>query len=413
MLLTMTLAVRNLGRNLRRTLITLAAIAFGLMTIHFTITLQNGSYEEMLSQGVSTLAGHVVVQAPGYQEDKDPDRLVEDADDVGTTLAEAFPDATIATRLRLGGLLTSPTSSVAGALNGVEPAAEAAVQSLDDKLVEGTWLDVEDDRGILVGEAMAETLSVTLGDKVVFMGQFGDSDDVQSRLFRVKGIFRTGTAEMDGFLALANLSAARELFGGRDVAHQVTVHLEDPRRAFEATDEARALFPGESLDVRSWREAIPELWGLIEVDRQSGDVMLVILGLIVTMGVLNTVLMSALERTREFGVMMALGLKPARLATLILAEGLALGVFGALLGLIAGVAASWPLVVYGIDYSSMLGSEAFETGGIAISTMLHGKFAFDRMAAFSVGAVVFTTLAAVYPAVHVARLEPVAAMRHV
>jgi len=410
-MLTLKLAARNLGRNLRRTVITLAAITFGLMTIHFTITLQTGSYEEMIRQGVSTLAGHVVVQAPGYQEERDPDLLLSDADAVAETLSAEFPDAVIAPRILLGGLLTSPTNSVAAGLSGIEPGPEAAVQTLDDQIVEGEWLD--DERGILIGIKMAESLGVTLGEKVVFMGQFGDSDDVQSRLFRVRGIFRTGAAEMDGFLSLVHFRAAQELLGDGDVAHQVTVHLADPRRSLEATEQASLALSARSLDVRSWKDALPEIYGLIQLDRQAGDVMLIILGLIVTMGVLNTVLMSALERTREFGVMMALGLKPRELAWLILAEGFVLGVIGSILGLLAGLAVGYPLVTYGIDYSAMMGGEAIESAGIVLSTLLKGKFAFGRMAAYTVGAIALTTLAAAYPAVHVARLEPVAAMRHV
>jgi len=412
--MTFVLAIRNLGRNVRRTVITLAAITFGLTMIHFLITLQEGSYDEMISQGVSSLAGHVVVQREGYQEEGDAELLVTDADAVAGRLAEAFPEATIAPRIQLGGLMTSSTGSVTAALSAVEPAAEAAVQNLDERIVEGSWLD-DDDRGVLIGVKMAETLGVGLGDKVVFMGQFGDSDEVQSRLFRVKGIFRTGAAELDGLVTMGLLSAGRDLLGGRDVAHQITVHLDNPRESAAATAiAADELASRADLAVLSWKDALPELYGLIQVDRQSGDVMLTILGLIVLMSVLNTVLMSALERTREFGVMMALGLKPHRLTRLILAEGFVLGVVGSLLGLLAGLAVGYPLVVYGLDYSGFLGGqEAIESGGFVLSTYLHGRFSFARMATYTVGAVVMTTLAAVYPARHVARLEPVAAMRHV
>ncbi|MEN0068077.1 MAG: FtsX-like permease family protein [Myxococcota bacterium] len=410
---TLMLAFRNLGRNLRRTLITLAAITFGLAMIHLTITLQSGQYDDMIRQGVSTLAGHVVIQHEGYQEERDSELLVGRADGIADQLAQAFPDATIAPRIQLGGLVTSPTNSVAAAFSGVDPLAEAAVQTLDDRIVEGTWLD-EDDRGILIGAKMAQSLDVGIGDKVVFMGQFGTSDEMASRLFRIKGIFRTGAAEMDGLVTMGHLSAGRELLGAEDVAHQVTVHLADPTQAFEATDQtAAALSARSDLAVLSWREALPEIYGLIQVDRQSGDVMLTILGLIVTLGVLNTVLMSALERTREFGVMMAVGMKPGRLSNLILAEGFILGVLGSLLGFLAGLAVSWPLVAYGIDYSSMLGQDAIDTGGVVLSAVLQGKYAFGRMAVYTVGAIVLTTLAAAYPAWHVAGLKPVAAMRHV
>ncbi|MEM6931213.1 MAG: ABC transporter permease, partial [Myxococcota bacterium] len=279
MLTTLTLAARNLGRNLRRTLITLAAITFGLMTIHFVITLQNGAYEEMLDQGVSSLAGHVVVQADGYQAERDADLLVTEADGVAAALADAFPDATIAPRIVLGGLVTSPTNSVPAGFSGVDPVAEGIVQNLDERIVEGTWLD-DDDRGILVGVDMAESLDVGIGDKLVFMGQFGDNEDVSSRLFRVKGIFRTGAAEMDGMLTMGHLEAGRDLLGAGDVAHQVTVHLADPRGWAEATALAQGdLGTRGDLEVLAWRDAIPELYGLIQLDQQAGDFMLVILGL--------------------------------------------------------------------------------------------------------------------------------------
>ncbi len=367
----------------------------------------------MIRTGVSSLAGHVVVQAEGYQAEKDSELVLHGADAIGRRLAERFPDATVAPRMFLGGLLTSPTGSVGAALSGVDATAEAAVQDLDDKVVDGQWLD-DDDRGILIGTKMAESLGVTVGDKVVWMGQYGDNPDMTSRLFRVKGMFRTGSAELDGFVAMVPIAATRDLFGAADVAHQVTVHLPDANRARAATDGARALLADtDGLEILSWSEALPELYALIQLDRMSGDVMMVILLVIVGMGVLNTVLMSALERTREFGVMLAIGMKPRTIASVILLEGLVLGVVGSLLGLVAGVAVGLPLVEYGLDYSSMMGSDTMETGGIAISTLVFGQFHPWRMGLYTVGAALMTALAALYPAVHVARLKPVDAMHHV
>jgi len=406
------LAARNLWRNARRTVITLMALVFGLVFVHVAVVMQTGQYEEMIRVGVGSLAGHVVVQADGYQDNKDTDLVLEGADRVRDTLTAQFPEATVAPRMFLGGLLTSTTGSVGAGLSGIDPGAEAKVQDLPEKIIEGDWLD--DDRGVVIGAKMAESLSVTVGDKVVWMGQYGDNPDMVSRLFRVKGVFQTGAAELDGFLALAHIDATRALFGGGDVAHQVTLHIADPGRSRAATDQAQlALAAAPGLEVLSWSEALPSIYGLIQLDRKSGDAMLIIILIIVTMGVLNTVLMSALERTREFGVMLALGMKPRRLAGVILMEGLLLGIIGSLLGLAAGVAVSTPIVAYGIDYSGMMGAETIESGGIAISALMKGAWNPWRMGIYTVGAMMFTTLAAVYPAIHVARLMPVDAMRHV
>jgi ABC-type lipoprotein release transport system permease subunit len=407
------LALRNLARNVRRTIITVLAVAFGLSLILLTINLQTGQYDEMIRSGVSALAGHVVVQREGFQKEQDSDLVVTEASVVAGAIGGVLPDVVIAPRLLLGGLLVSPTGSVGVALSGVDGAAEARVQDLHEKVTEGTWLDA-DNRGIVLGSELARSLSVGLGDKVVYMGQHGGATEVQSRLFRVKGIFRTGAAELDGFGAFVDLPAAQEVFGVPDVANRITVHLPDPAQTKAASEQIEQALAGRAqLDVRPWWEALPEMYGLIQIDRVSGDVMLGILGVIVAMGVVNTLLMSVLERTREFGVMLALGLKPWLLVRLILAEGALLGGIGATLGLIGGLLISWPIVQYGIDYSEMLGSETMESGGVVISSVIHGRFNPARMATYTVGAVLFTTISAIYPALYVARLEPVDAMRHV
>lgn len=407
------LALRNLARNVRRTVITVLAIAFGLTMIHLAINLQTGSYDAMIRSGVSALAGHVVVQAVGYQKEQDSDLVVTGTAGVIDTLAETFPDATIAPRLMLGGLLTSTTSSVGVGLSGVDGAAEAKVQDITSKVREGTWLD-GDGRGIVLGVELAKSLGVGLGDKVVYMGQHGGATEVNSRLFRVKGLFRTGSAELDGFGAFADLAAVQDVFGQPDIANRITVHLVEPRDTDVATARTRALLGGRpELETRSWPEALPEMYGLIQIDKVSNDVMLGILGVIVAMGVLNTLLMSVLERTREFGVMLAIGLKPRRLSMMILTEGALIGVIGAMVGLVGGIVFSWPLVHYGLDYSGFVGSDTIESAGVVTSSLIQAKYDPVRMAGYTLGAIGFTTLAALYPALYVARLRPVDAMRHV
>lgn len=406
------LAIRNLLRNIRRTLLTAAAISFGLAMIVFTVAFQEGSYEDMITTGVSQLAGHVVVQAPGYQEEKDEKLVVERSSQVAETLRQAFPEATIARRISVSGLLVSTTGSVGAGLVLVEPSAEASVITLDDKVVDGEWLDDEDDRGIVIGRGMAELLGVELGDRLVYMGQHG-GEEVASRLFRVKGIFRTGSAEMDGFLAYGHLRAGFELLEREDVANQVTLHLTDADRSNTVRDEAVRLLDGQEVDVRTWVAALPELSSLIEVDRSSGNVTLAIIGLIVAMGVLNTVLMSTLERTREFGVMLALGMRPWRIGALVLLEGAVLGLVGALVGVLFGALLLWPTMAYGIDITAMAGGEAMDMGGVAMSAIVFPVWAWGRILGFTVGAVFFTILSAAWPAWRVTRLTPVEAMRHV
>ena len=404
------LALRNLFRNTRRTLLTLAAIGLGLGLMIFTVNFQNGSYQEMINVGISSMAGHVVIQADGYQDDKDPALLVSDAQAVVGAVGAAYPDAVVAPRIFTGGLLMSPVSSMGVALSGLEPGPERQVQDLHERVVDGEWLG-SDDREIVIGIDMAQTLDVELGDKLVYMGQNG-SDEVQSRLFRVRGIFRTGAASIDGRVAFVHLEAAQELLGGGDVANLVTLHLPDPKDAYAAAPAIEALLARPELDVRHWKDALPELFALIRMDRGFGDVMLAVLGIIVAFGVLNTMMMSVLERTREFGVMLSVGMKPRQLAWLVMLEGLVLGIIGSTVGLLIGLALSWPAVHYGIDYSGMLGGETMESGGVVISTLIRGAWDPLRMAIYFTGAVVFCLCAAIYPAWSLSKLQPIQALRH-
>jgi putative ABC transport system permease protein len=404
------LALRNLFRNGRRTLLTLAAVAFGLAMMIWTVNFQTGQYGAMIRTSISSMAGHIVIQPEGYQEDPEPTLLVKDASVISEALRTAYPDAVVAPRIFMGGLLMSVNNSVGAGISGMHAEAEAQIQSLPDKLVEGSWLGT-DPVEILIGKAMAESLQVGLGDKLVYMGQNGE-DEVQSRLFRVRGIFETGGKELDGFVGIAHLQATQELLGGGDVANMVTVHM-DPDEALEAVAEVQRLIERPELDVRHWKDALPELFALLAVDRASGDFMLAIIGLIVAFGVLNTLLMSVLERTREFGVMLALGMKPRQIAQLVLFEGLVLGLLGAILGLCLGLLLTWPTVVYGMDFSAYSGGQTMESAGVAIDTLMKAEWNPSRMAFYFFGAIGFCALAALYPAWSISKLRPVQALRHI
>jgi ABC-type lipoprotein release transport system permease subunit len=404
------IALRNLFRNKRRTVLTLAAISFGLSMMIWTVNFQNGSYQMMIDKTISTMAGHVVIQAEGYQEEKEPTLVVEGAGGITEALRAEFPGAVVAPRIFVGGLLMSASNSVGAAVSGVDGDAEAQVQEIDEKIVEGAWLG-NDPREILIGRDMADSLEVGLDDKIIYMGQNEGDEEMTSKLFRVRGIFRTGASELDGFVAITHLESAQELLGGGDVANMVTLHFDDADSADAAIQQIEAMNLTEA-EILHWREALTEIFALIQMDRGGGDFMLFIIGVIVAFGVLNTLLMSVLERTREFGVMLSLGMKPRQIAWLVLLEGLVLGTLGAIGGLLLGLLMSWPAVIYGIDFSKMMGTEQMESGGISFDAHMYGAWDPDRMAVYFCGAVLFCLLAAVYPAWTISKLRPVEALRH-
>ena len=401
------LAARNLIRHRRRTGITVFAIAGGLALMVLSITVGNGVYVEMLDQGITKQAGHVVVQAIGFQDERERHQVVENAPDIEAALLEAAPDGKVLSRTWLRGLLTSTTNAVGAAVAGVQPSAEIDVTDWDEKLVEGEWLADDDERGIVLGAGLAQSLGVELGDKVVLMVQ-GD-DEVDSRLFRVRGVLSTGSADIDGFLAMAHIDATRELLPGIEPAHQVSLHLEEDT----SLQLAGVLQVPDGSEVLTWKEALPELVEYIRIDRKSNDVFMIIIGLIVTIGVLNTVLMSVLERVREFGVMLAVGMTPERLFTLVVTEGLLLGLVGMALGVLGGAALSYPLVTSGLDYTGMMGGDNIDVSGVTVSMVIYGVYDWLRVAHYALGAVLLTLSSTLYPAIKASRLQPVDAMRHI
>lgn len=407
----LSLAARNLLRNTRRTLLTVAAIAFGLAMMVFAITFASGSYDQMTRKGVSQLAGHVVVQAIGWQADHEPTVLVTGSDAIAAELRALFPEATVTQRIQVGGLLTSAASSVGAGLAACEPLEEAKISDLDGKLVEGAWLAAGDTKGIVIGRGMADRLQVGLGDKVVYLGQQKGQAEMQSRLFRVRGIFRTGSPEMDGFVGVVHLDAAREILTADDAANQIAVHLPALKASPAAADQARAAVGREGLEVLDWKSALPELFAVIQVDKQANDVIMSIISIIVGLGVLNTVLMSVLERTREFGVLMAMGMPRGRVAALVVLEGALLGLLGMTVGLACGFVPSWYVVNHGIDLAPYIGAESMDSSGIQIDALIFGAWDVPRLSKYAVGSVVLTILAAAGPAWRVSRLQPVDAMR--
>lgn len=406
------MAARNIWRNTVRTGITVAAIAMGLAMIVLSYSANHGNYEAMLAKGIEQNAGHAVLQNPKWQDDPDPEFVVERSGEAEAILSEAFPEAIVTRRILAGGLITSPTNSVPIGVMGVEPEDAKELTKFDDGLLEGSaWLEGDDKRGLLMGETLAKRLDVEVGDKVVLMAP-DPQDPTQSTsvLFRVRGLYKIGVPSMDAFLVVTTIQGAQPLLKGEDPAHQVALILPSDKGSEAATEKVRGLV-GDYGQVLHWRQAVPDLQSFIEVDTQTNDAFFFIIGLIVVLGVVNTILMSVLERVREFGVMLAVGMRPAKLATLVLTEGFLIGVIAAVLGLIIGCLITWPLTTHGVDMTAALG-DSMEMGGVAMDMVIKARFDPPKLAKYALATVVLTTLAAAWPAWRVTRLRPLEAIHH-
>ena len=247
------LAFRNLRRNLRRTLITLRRLVLEWWYSYCQYS-RSGQYDDMIDSSVSQLAGHVVVQHPDYQQGaRDGTRRQRAGCDCDCT-RQALPEAIVTSRIRLGGILASSSSPTVINLTAVNPQSEDVVSDLPDKLVEGTWVR-DDAKSIVIGQNMAELLQADLGDRLVFTTSV--DGEMNSHLYRLSGVFRTGAEEVDAFMGYVSLSSVADILGQENISNQVAVHLESAGETAGALSTVQRVVGDTTseLAVQPWEES--------------------------------------------------------------------------------------------------------------------------------------------------------------
>jgi ABC-type lipoprotein release transport system permease subunit len=407
----LSMAGRNLLRNARRTAITVLGISLGLALCQTVYNLNLGNYNSMLDSGIRGASGHVVVQHAQWLDDPEIEHVVNGSTAIRDQLQADNPNALVTRRVLAGGLVTSPTNAVTVAIMGVDPEPEAELSRAARNVVDGEWLKPDDKRGLLLGDTLAKRLGVGVKSRIVVMAPNPeDPGESTSLLFRVRGIFHSGVEILDNFSVMVSVNGAQPLLVGTDPAHQIAVIYDTDGETQQGLAKAKTMDIGEAA-VLSWKEALPDLQAFIEVDTRTNEIFFLVLGFIVVLGVINTMLMSVLERVREFGVMMALGMRPKTLAGLVLLEGSLLGLASALVGTAFGALFTYPLATTGLDFSEAMG-ETMMVDGVAMDSLMFAQYAPDRMAIYACAAIAMTVLASAWPAFRVTRMRPIQAIQH-
>lgn len=404
------LAWRSLWRHRRRTIVTIVSIGLGLGFVVIFVTLAEGTYHQLVTDAVRMNGGHVTIEHAGYRDAPEVGLRVRAASGLRGRLA-ALAGVESTKLVVLGqGLARSGADAVGVAVMGVEPAVEAMTSPLARRIVTGDYLGAEDGARIVVGALLAERLDLDVGKKLVVSTNDASGALVEA-LFRVTGIFRTGAEEVDGYVAQVPLGAARSLFGlGADEATQLGLVLGDPGDQEDVLAAARPLLEGSDLAARPWQEVLPELAAFIRLDRTSDWTFQGLLIAIVLFTIFNTLLMSVLERSREFAVLLAIGTTPRQLAGQVLIESVLLSVLGVAFGLAFGGAASGWLQVYGLDLRLFL-EEGMTISGLALSDRLHARVTLPILATLSGLVLGATLLLALSPMRRAARIDVAEVLR--
>lgn len=406
MTLTLRMAWRNIWRNRRRTWLTATAMIFSNVLLVFMISLQFGSYDMMIDNTLKLFSGHLQVQREGYQENPKLRSSIPEVRSLAGALRAALPAARVAPRAAAFALVSSELRSFGVEVVGVEPASEPGVSTIPGMIAEGRYLEDADTAAVVIGAAMARNLKVGIGEEVTLLGSGWDGS-FAAGIATVIGIFDSGSGDMDRALAEVPLSWFQEIFAMRGHGNSIAIAVDQLREVGAARETAATAIRNGDLVVLDWNALHPGLRQAIQADLSSAWFMYGVLVILVGFSVLNTQLMSVLERTREFGVITALGVRPRRLASLVMQEAALMALIGFALGLFLG----WLLTLYfhanGFSYPGMEElAERFNLPGKMYPSITLGSMLLGPAVVFA-----FCLLAAVYPALRLFRLRPVDAMR--
>ncbi len=407
------MAWRNIWRNPRRTILTVLAIAFACVLLIFMLSFQFGSYDTMINASVKINTGHLQIQAQGYQKNKKMRLVIPDPKPLKQTL-EGMPSVSAYTcRARSFALVSSDKRAYGVMVVGVEPKREEKVSTLGSIIQKGQYLTNQpadpDFSGALVGSLLARNLHVDIDDEITILGQ-GRDGSVAATVLKVQGIYESGMDDFDRSAIHIPLRTFQDVFFMEDAVHEIVVITDNLSAVPKMKHHLRSLFKGIPMEERpvvlDWDELMPGLRQAIRMDLVSGGIFYLILILVVAFSILNTFLMAILERTHEFGVMMAVGTRPERLTRLVLTESAGMTLVGVAVGVVLGCLLTWYFQLHGMEIAGS--SELLRQYGIP--SRLYPRLSLLSASVGPVAVFIITWISALYPAFKIRRLKPVEAM---
>jgi putative ABC transport system permease protein len=419
-LLIVRLAGRNLRRQLRRSLLTASAVVLGVGLLMFVRAWEAGAHVMYVESATRMGTGHVAMEHPAFMgsrelEDRIPASTLARIREAVAGAADPAALLAVLPRITVGGLGQSASSSIPLQVSGVDPGAEAPVSFFVDKVEAGRYLEPGDRLEAVVGAGVAQRLRLELGSRLVLMVQ-GVDGELESQLVRVEGIFRTGIPEVDRGVVHLPLATAQGWLGMEEDVTSVNVVLASDRHTDPVARAVRSALAEDGVGedqvaVRPWWEAMPDLHAGLRADAVQTYIMLLVLLGIVGLAVVNSVLMAVLYRTREFGVLRALGLNRRSVVGMVMVEGTLLTLVSGILGMGLGLLISLGVFRNGLDISVLLSEGDLAFGGAVIDPVILPVV--QRVDVLAIFAIVVTIgiLASIYPAWQASRIAPDEAMK--
>ncbi len=401
---------KNIWRNKRRTILTVNAIGFGVMALVGIYNYYDGFHEQVIHNVIRYQSGHLVVGAPGYQTRNLPSMYIKSPAKVESWLSHRPEVKAVSERVIVQGLVSSAQGSANILFMGIEPKQERRVTRFAANIVKGKYLEAEKGKPIVLGKALSKLLKVDVGSKVVALTQ-GVDGSIGNELFRVVGIFET-QSDADKSLAFINIGDARSLLSlPPQAVHQVSIVLREETELDKVYADFQSAFPkGSHIQIMTWQQVQRPLMAMIELNKSANRLLMIIILFVAAMGIANSILMSIMERTREFGVMMAIGTLKAEVIQMVVVETMLLSTVGVLLGNFLGIAITMYFNKHGFDLR-WLTSQSIVVQGTIIQTISYPSVRWQNSFMITTCIMTLSLLVSVIPIRHISKLRAVEALR--
>jgi len=397
------LALRNIFRQKRRTVFTVLTMVGGFTLASLSIGIADGSYNHLIDIFTRTQTGHIQVHQGDYLDKPSLYKTIEDYQQVGALIQSVKGVESWSPQIFAPGLVSLNDKSSAVQMIGIDPQRESATTNFDKKIKQGKLFTLQAGHWTVIGRGLARTLNADIDSQVVMVSQAADGS-MANDIYTVCGIMDSGDEMSDRMSLYIHITDMQELMVLEGRVHQISVNVSNIKKVPAITKAIREALAGRGLDVEPWQEVSKTFYRSMQADKQGNVVFHFIIMLIVSIGVLNTVLMAVLERTREYGVLKALGTQPGQIFRMVVIEVMAMTAISLAAGSLLGLLTNYIFSIHGFNIPPT------EVGGIVMDTM---RSEINAQSFYTPALLVFFSalLVSLFPARMASKIQPARAMR--
>jgi ABC-type lipoprotein release transport system permease subunit len=399
------LAWRNLWRNKRRTLITVASVFFGVLLSAYMNSMQEGSYDQYVHSIVHYFSGSIQVHKKGYWDKQSINNTFRIREHMEKKILQIENVDNLFPRLESFALASSDDITKVALILGISPEKEDGFTQISKKIIDGHYLKDGDD-GILLGEGLAAYLKLGLGDTLVLLSQ-GYQGVSAAGIFPVRGILKHPSPSLDRQLVYMDIHTCRNFYTAADLSSSLVIMLND-NNFLDETKATISSLVGDDHEVMTWKEMNPALVQQIQSDRDSGKIMIMILYVLIAFGILGTVTMMMAERKKELGITIAMGMQKGKMAVILLIETILIGIVGVLAGLIISIPLNYYFYLNPLPLTGQA-KEAVENMGFeaVMRFSMQPKVFYNQ----ALTVLILTFMIGIYPIIKIYRMKVIKALR--